>query len=290
MSESLKELTSLLSAQVASLRDSKDDLPLAKSVNDLYWEFPYDRLTDNPFIAFFMRPEAMFAMIILYIVSEKPLDVVRQRIGEAFFRGATFRILVTIHNVQLAIFSFLCVWNVLPLVYQHMLEFGFKAIYCDSDGSLWRKGLGAWSILLYLSKYWEFIDTWILVLKGKGANFLQVYHHSGIVFVMHGAVASHGAWLLFVVILNATIHTLMYTYFAIKTIAPKVVEIKSAKYLTMAQIGQFLTGMASTYGVLFMGDKCDSASSRFSLACLHIYGLGLIALFMSFAKKKYKKQ
>lgn len=232
----------------------------------------------------------MLISILLYILSEKPLEFIRNQVmGENFFKGQVFRALVAVHNILLAVFSFLCVQNVLPLVYRHLMEFGFKSVYCDNDGSLWRAGLGAWSFLFYLSKYWEFIDTWILVLKGKGANFLQVYHHSGIVFIMHGAVASQSAWLLFVVLLNATIHTLMYTYFAIKTMAP-MVEIKSAKYLTMAQIGQFLLGMASTYGVLFMGDKCDSASSRFSLACLHIYGLGLIALFVSFAKRKYKTQ
>ena len=273
----------------SELQDSLDGRPLANNIPDLYWNFRHDRLPSNPFIAFFMRPEAMLAMILLYILSEKPVETIRQRIGDKFFRGPSFRIMVATHNILLAIFSFLCVWNLFPLIYRHWSQRGFKAVYCDNDGALWRKGLGLWSILFYLSKYWEFLDTWILVLKGKGANFLQVYHHSGIVFVMHAAVASQGAWLLFVVLLNATIHTFMYTYFAIKTIAPTI-EIKSAKYLTMAQIGQFLIGMASTYGVFFMGDACDSTSSRFSLACLHIYGLGLIALFVAFAKEKYKKQ
>jgi hypothetical protein len=58
----------------------------------------------------------------------------------------------------------------------------------------------------------------------------------------------------------------------------------------MAQIGQFLTGIASSAGVLFMGSACDTQSSRFSLAFLHIYGFGLIALFQAFANRKYKKK
>ncbi|GKZ01156.1 hypothetical protein MPSEU_001067000 [Mayamaea pseudoterrestris] len=284
-------MLSLLAKRVATLRESNDGHPLATSVSDLYLAFPYDRLpSDNSLIAFVMRPEVMLLLIGVYILSEKPLNRLRRtQWGTTFCKGPVFRMLVAFHNLQLAIFSFACVFNVLPLVYKHYRQYGFMAIYCDRDGLLWRSGFGAWSILFYLSKYWEFVDTWILVLKGKGANFLQVYHHSGIVFVMHGAVASQSSWLLIVVLLNAAIHTLMYTYFCIKTIAPKL-EIKAAKYLTMAQIGQFLLGMASTYGVLFMGNSCGSISSRFSLTCLHVYGIGLIALFVSFAKRKYKQQ
>jgi len=41
-------------------------------------------------------------------------------------------------------------------------------------------------------------------------------------------------------------------------------------------------------GVLFMGSRCDTASSRFMLACLDTYGIGLIVLFTTFASKKYK--
>ena len=106
---------------------------------------------------------------------------------------------------------------------------------------------------------------------------------------MWGGVASQSAWLTWVVLLNSIIHTLMYTYFLIKTIWPKTV-IKSAKYLTSLQIAQFFTGISGTFGVIYMGDKCDSASSRFVLLCLQAYGIGLIILFRQFAAKKYKKE
>lgn len=66
-------------------------------------------------------------------------------------------------------------------------------------------------------------------------------------------------------------------------------EIKAAKHLTMAQIGQFLTGIAVSSGTLVLGEQCDSASARFGLACTILYGFGLIALFTAFAKRKYQK-
>ena len=51
----------------------------------------------------------------------------------------------------------------------------------------------------------------ILILKGKQASFLQVYHHTGIAFIMWAAVCSQSAWLQAVTLLNSVIHTLMYT-------------------------------------------------------------------------------
>ena len=103
---------------------------------------------------------------------------------------------------------------------------------------------------------------------------------------MWAAVASQSAWLTFVVLLNSFIHTLMYTYFLCKTLVPTM-HIPSAKYLTTAQIGQFWVGIAGSAGVLILGETCDSASSRFALLGLQLYGFGLIALFVAFAKRKY---
>ena len=77
--------------------------------------------------------------------------------------------------------------------------------------------------------------------------------------------------------------------FFIKTLYPKT-EIKAAKNLTQAQIGQFFSGIALSVGVLLMGESCDTQSSRFALGFLHVYGYGLIALFVAFARRKYKSK
>lgn len=105
---------------------------------------------------------------------------------------------------------------------------------------------------------------------------------------MWGAVASQSAWLANVVLLNSVIHTLMYSYFFIKTLYPKL-QIKCIRYLTGAQIGQFITGNTCSLAVLVMGDECDSASSRFMLVGGQIYAYSLVGLFLAFARKKYKK-
>lgn len=105
---------------------------------------------------------------------------------------------------------------------------------------------------------------------------------------MWGGVITQAPWLSIVVMLNSSIHTLMYSYFYIKTVAPSA-DIKAARYLTSAQIAQFFTGIGSTLYMHVLGDQCVTAASRFVLACLQAYGVGLIVLFKAFASRKYKK-
>lgn len=46
-------------------------------------------------------------------------------------------------------------------------------------GRLWNEGLAFYGFWFYLSKYYEFIDTIIILLKGKQSSTLQTYHHMG---------------------------------------------------------------------------------------------------------------
>jgi len=194
-----------------------------------------------------------------------------------------------LHNLFLAVFSLVVFVNSWPIVLQHLYNRGINSTFCDQDNSLWSSGLGGWATIFYISKYWEFLDTYVLIIKNKKPSFLQLYHHAGIVITMWGAIVSQGTWVLIVVLLNSGIHTLMYTYFFIKTIWPKK-QIKQAKYLTKAQIIQFFTGITYILPIHVLGDSCDSVASRFVCLFIELYAGGLIFLFITFAKKKYKKK
>ena len=278
------------------LPESNDGKPLATLISDLSpTNFPIDRLsagdTNNyvRLLNIFYRPEYVALMLLFYNIS-KPIFKVIQK--SCFPNPDESKVLIgfiAIHNLALAIFSGIVAYNSWPIIIEHYWQHGLFDMYCDPNGTLWTdSGFGPWATIFYISKYYEFIDTWILVLKGKRPSFLQIYHHTGIAFCMWVGTLSQSSWLMYVVLLNSIIHTLMYIYFFIKTINPKY-QIKAAKYLTKAQIGQFFTGIICSAGVLWFGDECDTQASRFGLACLQVYGYGLIALFMSFAKKKYNK-
>jgi GNS1/SUR4 family len=268
--------------------ESVDGAPLIVKIQDLWTNFPYDRTPRHAILL--LRPSTVAMALGFYLLISKPLfRRLRKALQQSEHYETYLRVFIAVHNLLLAIFSLVVAVGSWHAVISHAMQFGLGAVYCDNQG-LWNKQqhFGQWAVLFYISKYYEFVDTWILVLKGKPASFLQVYHHTGIAIIMWCAILSQSAWLIFVVLLNSVIHTLMYSYFFLRTIAPNV-QIKSAKYLTMAQIGQFLTGITCTFGVFYWGDSCASQSSRVALAMLHLYGYGLVGLFFAFAQRKYKK-
>ena len=78
-------------------------------------------------------------------------------------------------------------------------------------------------------------------------SFLQVYHHTGIAIAMWAACATGSNWVVWPVVLNSFIHTLMYTYFAAATLGYRS---PLAKMLTTMQLTQFVMGItlsSSTY-------------------------------------------
>ena len=142
------------------------------------------------------------------------------------------------------------------------------------------------------TRYYEFIDTWVLVAKCSTSNgkrvvpsTLQVYHHAGIALSMWGSTVCQSAWIAWVVIMNSTVHTIMYTYFFASCFGYKS---PLAPYLTTLQLVQFFTGIGGTLFVHAIGESCDSAGSRLVLTGLQLYAVGLIFLFAAFFKRKYK--
>jgi hypothetical protein len=95
-----------------------------------------------------------------------------------------FTAFVFAHNVFLCLFSCATFLNTFQRFILNFQTRPFLAAYCDLDGSFWFSGLGYWAWLFYLSKYYEVIDTLILLLKGRKPSFLQSYHHAGAILAM----------------------------------------------------------------------------------------------------------
>lgn len=68
-------------------------------------------------------------------------------------------------------------------------------------------------LLFYLSKYYEFFDTFLLYLKGKEPIFLQKYHHIGAVIVWHLCYVYKVDAIWISTLVNSFVHTIMYFYY-----------------------------------------------------------------------------
>ncbi|CAI5522420.1 unnamed protein product [Closterium sp. Naga37s-1] len=77
-----------------------------------------------------------------------------------------------------------------------------------------------WSYIYYLSKYYELLDTVILVLKNKPLSFLHVYHHATIVFLCWLWLTNTQSLQVIAITINTGIHVMMYFYYFMHSFPP----------------------------------------------------------------------
>jgi fatty acid elongase 3 len=98
-----------------------------------------------------------------------------------------------------------------------------------------------WCYIFYLSKYYDFFDTLLLVLRKKELGFLHMYHHASLPLL---CVLTMNNWRLPVwtgAIINSGVHVVMYYYFGLRMAYPDR-KIWWRKYVTVMQIAQFTLG------------------------------------------------
>lgn len=108
-------------------------------------------------------------------------------------------------------------------------------------GRLWNEGLAFWGWWFYLSKFYEVLDTVIILAKGKRSSTLQTYHHAGAMLCMWAGIRFMSPPIWMFVFINSGIHALMYTYYTVSALGVRVPQpIK--RTLTTMQIAQFVIG------------------------------------------------
>ncbi|KAI9660521.1 MAG: hypothetical protein M1821_009872 [Bathelium mastoideum] len=108
-------------------------------------------------------------------------------------------------------------------------------------GRLWNEGLAFWGWLFYLSKFYEVVDSFILILKGKKSSSLQIYHHAGAMTAMWAGIRYMSPPIWMFVCVNSFIHTWMYGYYTASALRFRV-PIWFKRTLTTCQILQFVVG------------------------------------------------
>lgn len=76
-------------------------------------------------------------------------------------------------------------------------------------GRLWNDGLAFYGWLFYLSKFYEVLDTFIILAKGKLSSTLQTYHHAGAMMCMWAGMRYMSAPIWMFVFVNSGIHAMM---------------------------------------------------------------------------------
>ena len=275
---------------------------------DDFWTFDYSKFTFpakgdsldglRAYYGFFAHPAVAFASVACYLLFSAPVCAFIASSLGLTKASPSIKVLTIVHSLLLAVYSGWTFYNTFSIVSEvhgvyaaagNSWYGAFSLMCCDGDGLLWNKfNMGSWIWHFYISKYYEFVDTWIILLKGSKPMILQTYHHAGVVLIMWSICVSQNSTCgLILTVLNSGIHTIMYTYYtltALKIRLPMQVIIK--QFITSSQITQFLVGIGSSAPTYFI-QGCHSEASTMSQAVLHIYTVILIGLFASFAHEEY---
>ncbi|KAK9708245.1 hypothetical protein K7432_009760 [Basidiobolus ranarum] len=195
-----------------------------------------------------------------------------------------FTAFIVFHNFALCLFSGVTFYNMGGAWLNNFLTRDFKDAFCDRGGKVWESDLFFWSWLFYLSKYYEIIDTIIILSKGRRSSFLQTFHHAGAIITMWYGVLNNATPVWIFVVFNSFIHTIMYFYYMLTCLG---YSPPGKKYLTTMQITQFVIGISIAISYLFVDDCLTSTGSRVAVYLNASYVIPLTFLFKNFAKKTY---
>ncbi|KAJ1667361.1 hypothetical protein EV178_001355 [Coemansia sp. RSA 1646] len=199
-------------------------------------------------------------------------------------KGSSLKPFIVVHNLILAAYSLWTFVDFFPGVLRATKNHGLKDGLCDTNSELWNGKLLEHGFLFYLSKYYEFIDTAIILAKGRDAGRLQTFHHAGAVFVMWLGNYTQSPYLSFFVFENSIIHTLMYTYYTLTALGLKP---PGKRILTQMQIAQFY--IAFSGGVCYLAlFRCQKTAQAVFTFVFMAYIIELIRLFTLFSRKTYK--
>eukprot|EP01126_Amoeba_proteus_P006545 TRINITY_DN12289_c0_g1_i1.p1 TRINITY_DN12289_c0_g1~~TRINITY_DN12289_c0_g1_i1.p1 ORF type:complete len:167 (-),score=18.42 TRINITY_DN12289_c0_g1_i1:28-528(-) len=114
------------------------------------------------------------------------------------------------------------------------------SLVCDPRNEYNRGKIYFWIWIFHLSKWYEFVDTLILLLEGGRLQFLHVYHHIFTFFITWLALHLGATCQWVGMAMNCSIHVIMYMYYSLKTMG---YDPWWKIFLTRAQIFQFFINL-----------------------------------------------
>ncbi|KAJ2717253.1 hypothetical protein H4R19_000005 [Coemansia spiralis] len=234
-----------------------------------------------------MAPCAPLIGIALYLATVTLWSQQNQRraraTGKVAASGAGIKPFVIAHSVLLAAYSVWVFADYSSALAQVVRDHGLRSAFYDSHGVLWSGKLLAHGFLFYLSKYYELIDTAIILAKGRPASRLQTFHHSGAIAIMWLGNYTQSPYLTFFVLENSLIHSLMYVYYTLTAVG---IRPPGKQLLTSLQIAQFYVSLSA--GIIYaVFPAALNGPQRVFTYLFVIYTIELVRLFTAFSRETY---
>jgi len=186
-------------------------LPRLSDVSTFSWHAPYTFLSH----VYFLPISTVVYLITIFSIqrlmkSRKPFRLQK---------------LITLHNVILCIWSLLMFIGGLNGFVQIYQRQGFSRLFCTSASEVAQGELVFWTWVYYLSKFYELLDTVIVVLRKTRLTFLHVFHHSVVIYMVYSWLEAHLVFHGWAMLANTFIHVFMYYYYARCSMGRKWISI-----------------------------------------------------------------
>jgi len=154
------------------------------------------------------------------------------------------RSFLIVWNIFLAVFSIAGTIRVWPEFTHTITKHGIVHSVCDNS---YAYGItGFWSLMFCLSKLPELVDTIFIVFRKQELIFLHWYHHTTVLiycFYSYKDFTASGRWFMS---MNFFVHSMMYSYYALKAMRFKVPRFVS-QLITTGQLLQMVAGCYVNY-------------------------------------------
>jgi hypothetical protein len=178
-----------------------------------------------------------------------------------------------VHNLALQMFSlyiFICLATV----------FVQNRVIAKQQYYFQMQGVDSLLFWFYLSKYYEFIDTFILYAKMRNPIFLQKFHHMGATFIWHLGYVYKLDAIYFASLLNSGVHSIMYLYYFTSMYPIIIDKIRKYKiYITSIQIAQLAYG---AFAIPWYYYDIENNINKGIIIIFDVYIAVLLVLFFEF--------
>jgi len=195
-------------------------------------------------LAHWSRPAATAVVYLLACVAHNA----RLRGGKSRAPPSALLDAVTaVHNAALCVFS-AGIFVIAAYHFARLLgEAGLRDVLCPPVPAGPRLPLAGslhfWAYVFYLSKYYELVDTVLLIARGKRIIPLHAIHHAFIPLVVDLCFVGRASVSLYgLVVWNSFVHVVMYAYFGLQALRYEP-PLWWKRAITQLQISQFLGGV-----------------------------------------------
>ncbi|XP_042209791.1 elongation of very long chain fatty acids protein 6-like isoform X1 [Homarus americanus] len=196
--------------------------------------------------------------------------------------------ILVVWNIFLAVFSTMGALRTAPEMVHLLYNYGLGFTVCISGKPFLDNRVGGfWNWMFTLSKVPELGDTVFIVLRKQPLIFLHWYHHVTVLLYAWYSYSDYIATARWFVCMNYLVHSVMYSYYALKALKFRVPRWV-AMSITTAQLAQMIMGAAVNiwaYQVKQAGNECHVSYDNIKISLL-MY-TSYFVLFARFFRRAY---